>query len=146
MDVARKALIIAREAGYELELDDIERKRVFPDSFDDSGTVDEFLQRLPGADAYFTSWMERMRKEGKTLRMGAAIEGGRCTVGILEVGKEHPLYSVRGGENAFVFTTSRYRPIPLSIRGYGAGAAVTAAGVFGDILRLVSRNPTRRYQ
>jgi aspartokinase/homoserine dehydrogenase 1 len=155
LDVARKALIIARESGLELELEDIEMQRVFPAAFDDSGTVDEFLKKLPQADAYFKDYMARMAKEGKTLRMGAAIsvsteknaksnESARVTVGILEVAADHPLFSVKGGENAFVFTTNRYSPIPLSIRGYGAGAGVTAAGVFGDILRTVSWTPIRR--
>jgi aspartokinase/homoserine dehydrogenase 1 len=72
--------------------------------------------------------------------MGATIENGVCKVGVIEVDSSHPLYAVKGGENAFVFTTNRYSPIPLSVRGYGAGAAVTAAGVFGDILRTVSWN------
>jgi aspartokinase/homoserine dehydrogenase 1 len=151
LDVARKALIIARESGLELELEDIELQRVFPATFDDSGTVDEFLKKLPQADAYFKDYMERMAKEGKTLRMGAAISvnmqknaKSKVTVGILEVAADHPLFSVKGGENAFVFTTNRYSPIPLSIRGYGAGAGVTAAGVFGDILRTVSWTPIRR--
>ena len=65
---------------------------------------------------------------------------GKVSVGLLEVSKDNPLYGVKGGENAFVFTTDRYNPIPLTVRGYGAGAEVTAAGVFGDILRTVSFN------
>ena len=73
--------------------------------------------------------------------MGAHIKDGECSVGMFEVGAENPLYAVRGGENAFVFYTRRYTPIPLTVRGYGAGAGVTAAGVFGDILRTVSFNP-----
>ena len=72
--------------------------------------------------------------------MGASINGGTVSVGMLEVGASDPLYGVKGGENAFVFTTARYNPIPLTVRGYGAGAGVTAAGVFGDILRTVSWN------
>ncbi|MDR3311886.1 MAG: ACT domain-containing protein, partial [Spirochaetaceae bacterium] len=141
MDVARKALIIAREAGLPLELSDIKIHRVFPPDFDDSGTVEEFMKKLPLADGYFAEYMKRLQREGKTLRMGASIRNGQCTVGALEVGADNPLYAVKNCENAFVFTTVRYSPIPLSIRGYGAGAAVTAAGVFGDILRTVSWNP-----
>lgn len=73
--------------------------------------------------------------------MGASIKDGKVSVGMLEVGPDDPLYGVRGGENAFVFQTARYTPIPLTVRGYGAG--VTAAGVFGDIMRTVSFNPTK---
>lgn len=140
MDVARKTLIIAREAGMELELDDIKINRVFPDNFDDKGTVDEFLKKLPQLDDYFTKKIDDLKKQGKVLRMAASIENGKCSVGMMEVDSNHPLYSIRGGENAFVFHTARYTPIPMTIRGYGAGAGVTAAGVFGDILRTVSWN------
>ncbi len=141
LDVARKALIIARESGMELELDDVVIHRVFPESFDASGTVDEFLKKLPQVDAHFGELMKRLRAEGKVLRMAASIRDGECSVGMMEVEQSHPLYSVKGGENAFVFHTQRYSPIPLSVMGYGAGAGVTAAGVFGDILRTVSWNP-----
>ena len=142
-DVARKALIIARESGYDIELTDIEMVPLFPKSFDPSGTVDEFLKKLPQVDDYFAKKMAALKKENKVLRMGASIKDGKVSVGVLEVGPEDPLYGVRGGENAFVFYTERYQPIPLTVRGYGAGAGVTAAGVFGDILRTVSFNPER---
>lgn len=142
-DVARKALIIARESGYDIELTDIEMFKVFPDSFDPSGTVEEFLAKLPQVDDYFNKKMAELKKQNKVLRMGASIKDGKVSVGMMEVGKDDPLYGVRGGENAFVFYTERYQPIPLTVRGYGAGAGVTAAGVFGDILRTVSFNPER---
>lgn len=137
MDVARKALIIGREAGMSLEIEDIEMRRVFPADFDTSGTVEEFMTRLTQVDEYFKDKMSALKAKGKVLRMGASIENGHVSVGMLEVGREDPLFGVRGGENAFVFRTARYQPIPLTVRGYGAGAAVTAAGVFGDILRTV---------
>ena len=142
-DVARKALIIARESGYDIELTDIEMIPLFPKDFDATGTVDEFMAKLPQVDAYFDKRMAALKKEGKVLRMGASIKDGKVSVGVLEVGADDPLYGVRGGENAFVFYTERYQPIPLTVRGYGAGAGVTAAGVFGDILRTVSFNPER---
>ncbi|MCR5189271.1 MAG: bifunctional aspartate kinase/homoserine dehydrogenase I, partial [Treponema sp.] len=142
-DVARKALIIARESGYDIELSDIEMVPLFPKSFDPSGSVEEFLKKLPEVDDYFAKKMAALKKENKVLRMGASIKEGKVSVGVLEVGPEDPLYGVRGGENAFVFYTERYQPIPLTVRGYGAGAGVTAAGVFGDILRTVSFNPER---
>ena len=142
-DVARKALIIAREAGMDIELADITMRSIFPPDFDLGGTTEEFLQRLPQVDAYFEQKMAELRQAGKVLRMGASIRGGSVSVGLLEVGADDPLYGVKGGENAFVFETARYTPIPLTVRGYGAGAGVTAAGVFGDILRTVSFNPER---
>lgn len=142
-DVARKALIIAREAGFEIELSDIVINKLFPESFNAEGTVDEFMKRLPEIDSYFANKIESLKKEGKVLRLGASIQDGKCFVGMLEVGMENPLYGVKGGENAFVFHTERYNPIPLTVRGYGAGTDVTAAGVFGDILRTVSFNPER---
>lgn len=142
-DVARKALIIAREAGMSIELDEIKMNSIFPEHFSIEGTTEEFLKRLPEVDGYFEEKMAALRKENKVLRMGASIKDGIVSVGMLEVGPEDPLYGVRGGENAFVFHTERYSPIPLTVRGYGAGAGVTAAGVFGDILRTVSFNPTK---
>lgn len=141
-DVARKALIIAREAGMEIELSDIVMNSIFPENFSLEGSVEDFLKKLPELDSYFADKMAKLKKENKVLRMGASIKDGKVSVGMLEVGPDDPLYGVRGGENAFVFTTARYTPIPLTVRGYGAGAGVTAAGVFGDILRTVSWNST----
>lgn len=143
MDVARKGLIIAREAGYDIELSDVEVLKVFPDDFDTSGSTEEFLKRLPQVDDYFKKKIDALKKQNKVLRMGATVQDGKCTVGMFEVGPEDPLYMIKGGENAFVFYTARYQPIPLTVRGYGAGAGVTAAGVFGDILRTVSFNTER---
>ncbi len=142
-DVARKALIIARESGMSIELSDIKMNSIFPADFSIEGTVDEFMANLPKVDSYFDNKMAQLKKEGKVLRMGASIRDGKVSVGMLEVGSDNPLYGVKGGENAFVFETARYTPIPLTVRGYGAGAGVTAAGVFGDILRTVSFNPSR---
>ncbi len=139
-DVARKALIIAREAGMSLELSDIKMNSIFPDDFKIDGTVEEFMNRLPEIDSYFEEKMKNLRAAGKVLRMGASIKDGKVSVGMLEVGAGDPLFGVKGGENAFVFETARYTPIPLTVRGYGAGAGVTAAGVFGDIMRTVSFN------
>ena len=142
-DVARKALIIARESGMSIELSDIKMNSIFPADFSIEGTVDEFMANLPKVDAYFDEKMAQLKKEGKVLRMGASIRDEKVSVGMLEVGSDNPLYGVKGGENAFVFETARYTPIPLTVRGYGAGAGVTAAGVFGDILRPVSFNPSK---
>lgn len=141
MDVARKALIIAREAGRKIELADIKINKVFPDDFDTSGSIEEFMKNLSKVDLYFHEKIASLKKHGKALRMGAIISENEYSVGMFEVDANDVLYNVKGGENAFVFHTERYNPIPLTVRGYGAGAGVTAAGVFGDILRTVSFNP-----
>ncbi len=138
-DVARKALILAREAGFAPELADVRMTPLFPDGFDSGGTVDEFLRRLPGADAHFASLVSRLSSEGKVLRFVASVSAsGGIVVGPVEVPASDPLAFISGGENAFVFKTRYYSPIPLVIRGYGAGADVTASGVFADILRTTT--------
>lgn len=136
-DVARKALIIAREAGFRLELSDVKVDSVFPSGFDMTGSVADFLSRLPSVDAHFSALAAKLAKEGKVLRYCASVSGSDSAVrvGALEVSLANPLAAVKNGENAFVFTTKYYSPIPLVIRGYGAGADVTASGVFADILR-----------
>jgi len=136
-DVARKALIIAREAGFRLELSDVKVDSVFPPCFDMTGSVADFLSRLPAVDAHFAGIASRLVKEGKVFRYCAEVSGSgeSVRVGAVEVALADPLAAVKNGENAFVFTTKYYSPIPLVIRGYGAGADVTASGVFADILR-----------
>lgn len=138
MDVARKVLILAREAGMELNLDDIEVEPLYAPGFDDSGTVDAFLENIAKADAYFAERAANARAAGAVLRYAGAIEAGRCTVGLREVAMDAPLAAVKGGENALSFTTRYYNPRPLVLRGYGAGAAVTAAGLFADVLRCLA--------
>jgi aspartokinase/homoserine dehydrogenase 1 len=137
LDVARKALIIAREAGLSLELSNISMDSPFPAGFDQTGSIAEFLARLPSVDGWFAERIARLKATGKTLRFAASIDGtaGTARVGAVEVALDHPLAAIRGGENAFVFTTKYYSPIPLVIRGYGAGADVTASGIFADIMR-----------
>jgi len=139
MDVARKLLIVAREVGMQLELDDIEIEPAVP--LDAVSHVDrsELIDALRSLDEDFSSRVRAAEAEGQVLRYVGRIEGGKCRVAIEAVPSRNPLGAIRDGENALVLHTLYYQPIPLVLRGYGAGAAVTAAGVFGDILRTVWR-------
>jgi aspartokinase/homoserine dehydrogenase 1 len=138
-DVARKLLIIARESGLELELSDIEVEAVVPESFAPGTSVDEFMAKLPELDAPFADKIKSAASEGKVLRYVGSIENGKCKVGIEAVDKQHALYDIRDGENALAILSQYYQPRPFVIRGYGAGAEVTSAGVFADILKTQSR-------
>ncbi len=139
MDVARKLLIIAREVGLELELDDVEVEAVVPmDQLADVAEAD-LIGALQQLDAAFGERAEQARANGQVLRYVGSVADGRCRVAVEAVPREKPLGAIRDGENALVLYTRYYQPIPMVLRGYGAGAAVTAAGVFGDVLRTVWR-------
>ncbi|MCT8636591.1 bifunctional aspartate kinase/homoserine dehydrogenase I [Glaesserella parasuis] len=136
-DVARKLLILARECGYPLELGDIEVEGVLQKGFSEGKTAAEFLAMLPELDAEFAKRVENATACGNVLRYVGSIENGKCRVAIKEVNGDDPLYKVKNGENALAFYTRYYSPIPLLLRGYGAGNDVTAAGIFADILRTL---------
>ena len=135
-DVGRKVLILARESGLELEPAEVQVEGLLPADFDATGPLDAFLARLPELDEPFRRRIASLKSEGKVLRYAGSVGPDGAKVGLLEAGAEHPLFGVQGGENALSFLTAHYSPRPMVIRGYGAGAAVTAAGVLSDVLRL----------
>ncbi|MCW5196648.1 bifunctional aspartate kinase/homoserine dehydrogenase I [Buchnera aphidicola (Pemphigus obesinymphae)] len=138
IDVARKLLILAREVGYEIELKDIKIENLLPDTFQDIPNVKNFMEKLKELDPLFSVRVRQEKNKGKVLRFVGIIDPiGQCQVKIEAVDKEDPLYTIKNGENALAFYSKYYQPIPLVLRGYGAGNNVTAAGVFSDILRTL---------
>ncbi|HSJ69550.1 MAG TPA: bifunctional aspartate kinase/homoserine dehydrogenase I [Anditalea sp.] len=136
MDVARKILILGREAGQDLHFEDVSIESMVPADCVDAATVEEFFEKLKGHDSHFSQLLSEANEQGKKLRFMASLENGKATVGLNAVDKEHPFYSLKGSDNMILFTTERYHDFPMIIRGPGAGADVTAAGVFADIIRL----------
>ena len=136
LDVARKILIIAREAGFSLELSDIEVESVIPREFTGFDSIDEFFTGLKTLDPLFERRVSNAKKEGRALRYVARMNKEKFFVGIVEVDELNPLYGVVDGENVLALYSNYYSPKPLVVKGYGAGNEVTAAGVFSDILRI----------
>lgn len=141
IDVARKILILARELGAELELSDIQLDSLLPDDFDDQGSVDDFMQSTLSLDKHFSQLFDNAKAHNATLKYVATFQmneqGGSLKVGLEQVSADHPLYSIKGGENAIAVYSEYYSPIPFVIKGYGAGASVTASGIFSDILQTL---------
>ena len=134
-DVIRKLVILAREAGYEISQEDVEAKLFIPQSFFD-GTLDEFWKNLPSLDADFEARRQELEKQKKVWRFVAKLEDGKASVSLQEFDSNHSFYVLEGSNNIVMLTTERYRKYPMLIQGYGAGASVTAAGVFADIMSL----------
>ncbi len=137
IDVIRKLVILSREAGYAIEQDDVKATPILPDSLF-SGSIDSFMQALTPIDVE----MERRRSEaearGCRLRYVARLDEGKASVGLEEVDSSHPFFNLEGSNNVILITTERYKEYPMVIKGYGAGAAVTAAGVFADIYSIAN--------
>ncbi len=138
LDVARKALVLAREAGLAIELEDINVEAVVPRELAAIDNAEEFIDKLPDFDKHFQEKIDDAEKKAKVLRYLASIEGSQINVRIQTVDRTHPMFAVSDGENALALHTQYYQPIPFVIRGYGAGAEVTAAGLFGDLLKTLS--------
>ena len=136
-DVIRKLVILAREAGYRIEQSDVEKHLFVPDSFF-RGTLEEFWKNLPSLDADFERRRKVLEGEGKRWRFVSRYEEGKACVELCEVGREHPFYTLEGSNNIILLTTERYKEYPMLIQGYGAGAGVTAAGVFADIMSIAN--------
>ncbi len=135
VDVARKILILARESGYPVEMDDIRINRFIPDSFFE-GSLDDFWEKIAAMDHEFELKRQQLEKEDKKWRFVARFENGAAEVGLQEVSPRHPFYDLEGSNNLVMYTTERYHEFPMLIKGYGAGASVTAAGVFADLIKV----------
>ena len=136
-DVVRKLVILAREAGYRVEQEDVEKHLFVPDSYFE-GTLDDFWKNLPQLDADFNKRLERMNAENKRWRFVAKLENGKTSVQLCEIENGHPFYNLKGSNNIVLLTTERYKEFPMLIQGYGAGASVTAAGVFANIMSIAN--------
>jgi aspartokinase/homoserine dehydrogenase 1 len=135
-DVRRKLLILAREIGLSLEAPDVKIENILPKAAQDAPNVEAFFEELEKADVHFAQLVSKAAKEGKVLRMIASLEQGKASISLKAVDALHPFYSLDGSDNMIVFTTERYKERPLVVRGPGAGAEVTAAGVFAEIIRI----------
>ena len=136
-DVVRKLVILTREAGYRVEQEDVEKRLFVPDEYF-QGTADDFWKKLPQLDADFESRRQQLEKEGKRWRFVATMELGKTSVALKEIEMGHPFYNLEGSNNIVLLTTERYREYPMLIQGYGAGASVTAAGVFANIMSIAN--------
>ena len=136
-DVVRKLVILTREAGYHVEQTVVEKHLFVPDEYF-QGTVDDFWKKLPELDADFEARRKKLEEQGKRWRFVATMEGGKTSVGLREVDQNHPFYRLEGSNNIVLLTTERYRQYPMLIQGYGAGAEVTAAGVFANIMSIAN--------
>ena len=135
VDVARKLLILVRESGYQFEMKDIKINTFIPDKYFE-GSVEDFWKIIPEMDIEFEASRKMLAADGRFWRFVAKFENGKAEIGLQEINAGHPFADLQGSNNLVMFTTERYHDFPMMIKGYGAGAAVTAAGVFADIIRV----------
>jgi aspartokinase/homoserine dehydrogenase 1 len=135
IDVARKILILARESGYKIEMEDVDIKRFIPENLF-NGSIDKFWNEISNLDAEFEKQRQQLVKNNKCWRFVACFENGKAKAELQEIDSTHPFYDLEGSNNLVMFTTERYCKFPMQIKGYGAGASVTAAGVFADLIRV----------
>ena len=136
VDVARKILILARESGFELELKDIINKSFLPKDVLKTSSNEEFYNAISKKESYFQKILKNATKNGRRLKYVAQLEKGKASVGLQEIESHHDFYNLEGSDNIILFYTTRYRDQPLIVKGAGAGADVTAGGIFGDIIRI----------
>ena len=136
-DVVRKLVILAREAGYQIEQSDVEKHLFVPQDYFE-GSVEEFWERLPHLDADFERKRQALEKTNKRWRFVATLDGHHVNVGLKAIDRNHPFYNLEGSNNIVLLTTERYKEYPMLIQGYGAGASVTAAGVFANIMSVAN--------
>lgn len=136
-DVVRKLVILTREAGYKVEQEDVEKKLFVPDEFF-NGTIEDFWKNLPNLDSDFEEKRKKLEAENKRWRFVAKMDHGKTSVSLESVGINHPFYGLEGSNNIVLLTTERYKEYPMQIQGYGAGAGVTAAGVFANIMSIAN--------
>ena len=137
-DFMRKILILARDAGYPMEADDVYIESMLPKACLEASTVDDFYAALKNGDAHFTRLKEQAEKDNKVLRYIGKLENGKASITLQMVDENHPFYMLSGSDNVISFTTDRYKERPLVVKGPGAGAEVTAAGVFADLINVGS--------
>ncbi|MBW8687669.1 bifunctional aspartate kinase/homoserine dehydrogenase I [Chitinophaga rhizophila] len=135
VDVMRKILILARESGARMELDDITNHSFLPKEALDAPSVDAFYEQLDVHAAHFLALREKADAEGKRLKFVARYENGKASVGLQSIAPDHPFFKLEGKDNIVLYTTNRYAEQPLIVKGAGAGADVTASGIFADIIR-----------
>lgn len=136
-DVVRKLVILTREAGYRIEQEDVEKHLFVPDEYF-QGSLEAFWKDLPKLDGDFEQRRQQLEKAGKRWRFVAEMDHGRAQVSLKAVGRESPFYHLEGSNNIVLLTTERYREYPMQIQGYGAGADVTAAGVFANVMSIAN--------
>ncbi len=137
MDVVRKLVILAREAGYKVEQDDVEKHLFVPDEYFE-GSLETFWKRLPELDKEFEAERKVMEENNMRWRFVAKLDNGKTSVSLQKVPQEHPFYELAGSNNIVLLTTERYKEYPMLIQGYGAGASVTAAGVFANVMSIAN--------